>query len=653
MQRIFRTSSLAGLVVAFCLLAVMGPEPAKAAPMTIVVDTAADNGFPCSPGDCSIRGAIAAANSNPGLDTITFDPGVFPPGGGAPAIVLAGTLPGLPLIDASGGITIDGSGADVRISGEFLLSPYTGFSFYSAPGTPAIDITVHNIGLYSFDKGVKVCAGGGACTESVVNVDLDGVTIGTEEVSIKGSTIAGVSVQDLVITSGGSSRGLDVFGTHLSDVQIEDSSVPWIHVQGSGSVSGLVIANNVLTLPNGTNDVSILGGLLAADVSVINNASNAAASTATSVGVAFYLQADQLERVDVSRNLATSPKATGIAILGTSASDLTVSNNEISAPGSGISVAIRGTVENVELAENTITGAVAEGIYIAFYPGTNNVIHDNTVFDNGGDGIQIRAFITEPQTHVQISHNVTFDNGELGIDLYKLGETIIPGVTLNDAGDTDAGPNDLLNFPVITGDTSQAVNGSACAGCTVELFRSDSDPSGYGEGELWLRDATADGTGQFSADTCGKGLAPGDQVTATATDGDGNTSEFSLNYTINVASGSCLTPTPTPAQTATPTASPGGQAVEWGDNDCSRSIGPLDGLIALQFGAGLSPDTTDCPDVGEQVDVSGASIHPWGDIDCDGAADVDDAMDVLRFYAGLPVEPGDDCPAAGDTVVID
>ncbi len=81
----------------------------------------------------------------------------------------------------------------------------------------------------------------------------------------------------------------------------------------------------------------------------------------------------------------------------------------------------------------------------------------------------------------------------------------------------------------------------------VELFVSDNDPSGYGEGQQFLSDATADGAGNFTLSICGTSLLAGTKVTATATDALGNTSESSLNYTITAGSGACPTPTPSPS----------------------------------------------------------------------------------------------------------
>jgi hypothetical protein len=100
----------------------------------------------------------------------------------------------------------------------------------------------------------------------------------------------------------------------------------------------------------------------------------------------------------------------------------------------------------------------------------------------------------------------------------------------------DSGANTLLNFPEITSASSTNVSGTACAGCTVELFIADQDPSGHGEGRTYIDSATADASGNFSIPVFFP-IVSCTHVTATATDASGNTSEFSENENI----GLCLT----------------------------------------------------------------------------------------------------------------
>jgi len=72
---------------------------------------------------------------------------------------------------------------------------------------------------------------------------------------------------------------------------------------------------------------------------------------------------------------------------------------------------------------------------------------------------------------------------------------------------------------VITSVTATQVSGTACANCTIEIF-SDAN----GEGAIYEGTTTADASGNWVFTKPG-GLT-GPNVTATATDGKGNTSEF-------------------------------------------------------------------------------------------------------------------------------
>src|SRR5262249_52509275 len=149
-----------------------------------------------------------------------------------------------------------------------------------------------------------------------------------------------------------------------------------------------------------------------------------------------------------------------------------------------------------------------------------------------------------------ILSNRFFRNGRpngLGIDIANC-----PGcpsaVTPNDAGDADTGPNDRQNFPVLTTVEDQGpdthvvgtLNSAANADFTRQLSTADAcHPSRYGEGDTVVAtfQVHTNGGGDAAIDTTFPGLlAPGQLVTATATDADGNTSEFSRDLS---ATGPC------------------------------------------------------------------------------------------------------------------
>lgn len=115
-----------------------------------------------------------------------------------------------------------------------------------------------------------------------------------------------------------------------------------------------------------------------------------------------------------------------------------------------------------------------------------------------------------------------------------------------------------MDFPVITkaalkgntlhleGYVGSAPNQSLFGNSTIEIFISDNDPSGYGEGKTYLGTLTADANANFNTDITVAGLKVGDKITSTATDKDGNTSEFSGN--VEIASSPNIPPTITITQ---------------------------------------------------------------------------------------------------------
>ena len=106
-------------------------------------------------------------------------------------------------------------------------------------------------------------------------------------------------------------------------------------------------------------------------------------------------------------------------------------------------------------------------------------------------------------TNVVMTRNLIYGNGtvtnrfgsaatgQVGIDLLRTGDDAgkgtTPFVTRNDLNDADAGANALVNFPVletaVAGASKFTITGWARPGSTIELFLTDADPTGFGEGQ--------------------------------------------------------------------------------------------------------------------------------------------------------------------------
>lgn len=164
--------------------------------------------------------------------------------------------------------------------------------------------------------------------------------------------------------------------------------------------------------------------------------------------------------------------------------------------------------------------------------GTQNGAANKIAF-NAGPGVLILN-----ATGNSIRGNSIFSNGGLGIDLgaFPAGAN---GVTPNDSNDPDVGSNNLQNFPVLTSVTSVgnnttiqgSLNSTPNTTFQIDFYTSAAlDPSGNGEGAQFFNttsvstDANGNATINASFPTA---LGTGRVVTATATDPTGNTSEFS------------------------------------------------------------------------------------------------------------------------------
>jgi len=169
---------------------------------------------------------------------------------------------------------------------------------------------------------------------------------------------------------------------------------------------------------------------------------------------------------------------------------------------------------------NTIGGLTPDmGNHIAFAPILSGINYA---------GIRMRD---SSSTNNLIRCNSIFSNGGLGIDL---GAYL---VTANDGCDVDTGANQLQNYPVLTqavSGTGTAVRGTlnSKAGGTflLQFFANPvCDSFGNGEGQIYLGDKSVTTTTCDSGFTASFGTSTpvGYSVSATVIDASNNTSEFS------------------------------------------------------------------------------------------------------------------------------
>src|SRR6185503_12872044 len=135
--------------------------------------------------------------------------------------------------------------------------------------------------------------------------------------------------------------------------------------------------------------------------------------------------------------------------------------------------------------------------------------------------------------------NSLFENFGLAINLIGGTEDSF-GVTDNDAGDPDDGPNHLQNYPILLSASGAAgvttihgtLNSTPDRTFWIDLYRGDSaDASGHGEGRIYSGSVTltTDGVGDGTFSLNAPGNFAGKYLAATATDSEtGDTSEFSV-----------------------------------------------------------------------------------------------------------------------------
>ena len=482
-----------------CLVLLLGLSASAALANTYSVTTTADSG----PG--SLRQAILDANANAGADTVTFNiPGADSGCNGTGVCTIA-PLTALPSITDA--VTIDG---------------------YTQPGA-------------STNTNAQ------GAINAVLKIVLSGVhVVGTPALFVNGA--AGTTIRGLVFNGGfdetvyfllsdnsalrGCFVGTDASGT----TAVGNNRGVYVSASAQFSLGGPAPADRNLISGNGWHAVMLLN---CPNANVEGNLIGTDATGAAPLG-------------NNGRGIYITPGRAGILIHG----NVIAANNDvglntgdigsdtefgITIQGNWIGTDVTGTVEM----GNTVFGVFVTSNQVAvggINPGKGNVIAFN-----GGAGVYVLDGGSTGPHQSPIRGNSIHDNGltgpasnALGIDLGEPG--VGAGVTLNDLGDTDIGPNDRQNFPVITSAVS-AGNNTTIQGKLNSLPNKTYDldfysnpacsprPQGFQEGQTYL------GSGQVTTDGSGNGtidvlltnvtIAAGTPVAATATDPDGNTSEFS------------------------------------------------------------------------------------------------------------------------------
>ena len=314
------------------------------------------------------------------------------------------------------------------------------------------------------------------------------------------------------------------------------------------SASGNVVGPGNVVSGNVTNGVRVRTG---ASNNVVKGNSigvNAAITAALPNALEGVQLNDGAQNNTIGGSLADRNVISGNGDNGVLLADATTTGNLIQGNFIGTNATASGALPNAANGVDIQTGASNNTIGGTTHE-TKNVISLNVA----------RGVFVEAGTGNAILGNTISFNGALGIDLAPI------GVTPNDPGDPDVGPNLLQNFPVLTSvvlaptttEIQGTLNSLASLNFRIELFASLAcDPSGYGQGQHPLGAVTVmtDAGGNVAIDAMINGPALGPWITATATDPANNTSEFSACIATPAPAASGMTPTSGPAGGGTPIA---------------------------------------------------------------------------------------------------
>lgn len=495
-------------------------------------------------GTCTLRAAMGEAKSVAGADTIHFNIA----GAGPHTIALTKALPTLSQTD--GGLFIDGysqpgavANTDGTISNAVIKIQITGGGvngFHNFPITGSGN-TIRGIATYNSNRAIYIYgaqASNNVLVGNFIGTDSTGtfvtLTSGTGrpsgvtiEQGAGNNRVGGTSNAERNIISGNGRTGISTW--HNSDFNVFYNNIVGLSPDGtrrlnnrlhgidinfgaaSNTVGGTATGQRNVVAGNGDSGIEISHEPRAANNQIVGNyvgidPYGQPQSYTYNLNYGIVLK-DRVANNLVAHNVVGTNRAGGVfadEYFSCCIFNNHFENNWIGVTPGGVNIA------------NLNYGASIKGADQVFGPG--NTVANNPV------GLQIDGI--DENDRNRITRNSFYANTGLGIDIVPLG-----AVNPNDSDDSDVGPNEQLNFPVISSATPYALAGTACAGCTVELFLADGSAGVYGEGKTYLGTTTADGSGAFTLVGI-SGVAVGQVVTGTAIDSAGNTSEFGLNVAV-------------------------------------------------------------------------------------------------------------------------
>ena len=347
-------------------------------------------------------------------------------------------------------------------------------------------------------------------------IEIDGSLVAGNWSNVTGLNIGSADVYGLVINNfvgaairitSGSVRncyiGTDVSGTAKKGNQVGIVTYSSVTIGGAGANDGNLISGNYV-------GVEVHGAVSIQGNAFGTNATRTAVLDSSAQHISIENITSGSSTIgDVAPNVFAGGQL-GIEIF--YSNNVRIEGNYFGTTPDGASMPIRTAVKIYQSSENVVIA---------------NVIHNNDIaVEVSGNSLRNR-----------IRDNSIYGN-RFGIDLQPSGEYPYGKTTPNDPGDTDTGPNNLMNFPILGRITFE--NGKTTIPGTVstipnrahriEIYQSPTcNQSGHGEGKTFVDalDATSDGSGTITFTRTLPPIAPGTSITATVTSNLEGTSEFS------------------------------------------------------------------------------------------------------------------------------
>jgi len=449
----------------------------------------------------------------------------------------------LPLLSAP--ITIDGTtagGGFVELNGS-LAGSGSGLTL-TADGSVVKGLVINRFN----GSGVTVRSNSNLIEGNRIGTNTDGTQdLGNSSIGVFVNGLSVAATNNTIrnnLLSGNGSHGIYIYGSNASANVVEGNYI------GTDVTGYLYLRNDGSGVETWNSANNQIGGMMASKRNVIsgNSSFGVALNGATGTFVQGNFIGTTADGMEVQPNagrgiyVGGSENMIGGPTAGRAAGSCSPPCNLVSGNAEGILIdgngnVVQGNFIGTDLFGSADLGNALYGIVVGGGGSAQNTIggqsgsEGNVVAFNLG-GVKVVQSISVGNA---IQGNAIWANDELGIDLGG------DGVTANDQGDADTGPNELQNYPVLSGVISGPPSPwsviSGTLGSTAStLFRLEfyySENPGLAvdvEGQYYLAsaDVATDISGWATFNITVPTMIPAAYfVTATATDPNGNTSEFS------------------------------------------------------------------------------------------------------------------------------